>query len=383
MKEKINILLIEDNPADALLMAIYLNDFLNKYTLLTADLLSKSLDLISKNNFDIILLDLTLPDSRGLGTFEKVYEQASEIPIIVLTGMADETLGINAVKLGAQDFLDKGNIKNSKELIRSINYSIERQKLLKEIIKNKKREQFLNELNATKDKFFSIIGHDLKNPFVVLKSSSELLFKYLEKGDLPKSKAKAKMISNASNQGYTMLENLLLWAKSQTLGIAFEPSKLNLKYKVANNIREVEDHANEKNIIIINEIPDDLILDADENLLSVVVRNLITNAIKFTYNGGTITIKAKIENDSVEIAVIDTGIGIPKEHQHKLFRLDTNFSREGTANEASSSLGLILCKEFIERHKGKIWFESGSNKGSEFRFTLPNIQAKNSYSSNG
>jgi len=261
------------------------------------------------------------------------------------------------------------------EIATDITKNIEYEQVLKE------NEIKLNELNSTKDKFFSIISHDLKNPFAVLKSSSELLYRYLEKNDLPKSKAKAAMISNASNRGYALLENLLAWSKSQTGGIKFEPQKLNFKGSVANCINEVEDRAGEKNIIIINEIPNDLILEVDENLLSVVFRNLITNAIKFTHSGGTITINAKTDNDVVEVAVIDTGIGIPKEQQYKLFRLDTNFSRVGTANEASTSLGLVLCKEFIEKHKGKIWVESEEDKGSEFRFTLPYIQTENNTTS--
>lgn len=257
------------------------------------------------------------------------------------------------------------------EMATDITVNKENEKMLKE------NEIKLQELNSTKDKFFSIIGHDLKNPFTVLKSSSELLSVYLEKNDLAKSKAKAAMISNASNHGYALLENLLVWAKSQTGGLRFEPQKLNFKNSVSETIKEIEDHALEKNIAIINEIPEDLILLADENLLSVVFRNLITNAIKFTHSGGSITITAISDKDNVEVAVIDTGIGIPKEHQYKLFRLDVNFSRVGTANEASTSLGLILCKEFIEKHKGKIWVESDTNKGSEFRFTIPHIQKEN------
>ncbi|OFY85630.1 MAG: hypothetical protein A3F72_10715 [Bacteroidetes bacterium RIFCSPLOWO2_12_FULL_35_15] len=253
--------------------------------------------------------------------------------------------------------------------------------IVQDITERKKIEQTLTEneakfkeLNSTKDKFFSIIAHDLKNPFTVLKGASELLSIYLEKNDLPKSKAKAEMISNASIHGYALLENLLVWAKSQTGGILFEPQKINLKNRVGESIKEVEDNARVKNIIIINEIPGNLILEVDENLLSVVFRNLITNAIKFTHHGGKIKITATTEKHLVEIAVIDTGIGIPKEHQYKLFRLDTNFSRTGTANEKSTSLGLLLCKEFIEKHKGEIWVESEENKGSEFRFTLPYIQ---------
>ncbi len=229
----------------------------------------------------------------------------------------------------------------------------------------------LRELNSTKDKFFSIISHDLKNPFAVLKSSSELLSRYLEKNDLEKSKAKAEMISNASNRGYVLLENLLIWAQSQTGAIKFSPRTIILNHTVSESISDVQDQAKGKSILIKNEIPDDLIIDADENLLAIVFRNLLTNAIKFTHKGGTITVTSKTDDGKVEVAVIDTGIGIPKSHQYKLFRLDDNFSRPGTDNEASTSLGLILCKEFIEKHKGRIWVESEENRGSEFRFVLP------------
>jgi PAS domain S-box-containing protein len=235
----------------------------------------------------------------------------------------------------------------------------------------KEHELKLEELNSTKDKLFAIISHDLKNPFAVMKTSSSLLYTYLENNNLSKSKAKAAMILNAANKGYALLENLLFWAKSQSNGIRFEPKELNLRKGVDESIRELDDHANGKNILLTNEIPDDLIFEADEHLLSVVFRNLITNAIKFTNGGGTIRIGAKIKGSVVEVAVIDSGIGIPKEHQFKLFRVDADFSRGGTANEVSTSLGLILCKEFIEKHEGKIWVVSEENEGCEFRFTLP------------
>ena len=237
--------------------------------------------------------------------------------------------------------------------------------------KLKEHELKLEELNATKDKFFSIIAHDLKNPFTVLKNGSYLLSKHLENNDVPRSIEKANMISNSVKNGYSLLENLLMWSKSQTGIISINIENVNLKNKLAENIKELENHANQKEIVIINKISDDLTIEADDNLLAVVFRNLITNAIKFTNSGGTITILAKPIIDSIEIAIIDTGIGIPKEHQHRLFKLDDNYSRVGTAKEASSGLGLILCKEFIEKHNGKIWFESKVDRGTTFKMVLP------------
>lgn len=250
--------------------------------------------------------------------------------------------------------------------------------IVQDITENKENEIKLRELNATKDKFFSIISHDLKNPFTILKTSSSLLSRHLENNDIPKSKAKAKMILNATKNGYDLLENLLTWANSQTIGIRFEPQPLNFKDIFNTCAKEVEVLAREKNITITSTIPDDFIFEADEHLLSVVIRNLLTNAIKFTHRDGSITVSTKTEDNNIEVAIIDTGIGIPKEHQDKLFRLDVNFSRPGTESESSTSLGLILCKEFIERHKGKIWVESDENMGSEFKFTIPKKQIKES-----
>jgi signal transduction histidine kinase len=237
--------------------------------------------------------------------------------------------------------------------------------------KLKEHEIKLQELNATKDKFFSIIAHDLKNPFTVLKNGSYLLAKHLENNDLIKSKEKAMMISNATKNTYELLDNLLLWAKSQTASMELDIRNLNLKSRLIKNIKEVENLASQKNISIINEVKEDFTLEADENLLSAVFRNLITNAIKFTNSGGEVTIKAELADNHIEIAVIDTGIGIPLEHQYKLFRLDVNYSRVGTEKEVSTGLGLILCKEFVEKHNGKIWFESEVEKGSIFKVKLP------------
>lgn len=175
--------------------------------------------------------------------------------------------------------------------------------------KLKEHEIKLQELNATKDKFFSIIAHDLKNPFTVLKNGSYLLAKHLENNDLIKSKEKAMMISNATKNTYELLDNLLLWAKSQTASMELDIKNLNLNSRLIKNIKEVENLAIQKNISIINQVNEDFTLEADENLLSAVFRNLITNAIKFTNSGGTVTIKAELSDNHIEIAVIDTGIG--------------------------------------------------------------------------
>ena len=232
-------------------------------------------------------------------------------------------------------------------------------------------EKKLRELNSTKDKFFSIIAHDLKNPFSVLQSGAELLSIYLEKNNLAKAKSKSQIISEATKQVNVLLENLLEWARSQTDALFFNPQNFIFKIFVSECIEEVKDLAGNKAISIFNEIPPEMKLFADKNLLSVVLRNLLTNAIKFTHKRGNISVKVRNEEEESEITVMDTGIGIAKDHQDKLFRMDAHYTRFGTASETGTSLGLILCKEFVEKHGGKIWVESDIDKGSEFKFPIP------------
>ena len=235
----------------------------------------------------------------------------------------------------------------------------------------KKLNKQLNELNATKDKFFSIIAHDLKNPFSVLLSSCELLFMYLEKKDLEKAKSKAEMIYSSSKQGHTLLQNLLEWSQSQIGCIKFEPASIPFKQFIEESLCVVEGQAKSKNIEIEINIDTESEVYADCNIMQVVIRNLVTNAIKFTAPNGRISIYSKSKEEYTEISVKDNGIGINEETIKKLFRIDTKISSKGTNDESGTGLGLILCKEFIEKHGGHIWVESELGKGSTFKFTLP------------
>ena len=229
----------------------------------------------------------------------------------------------------------------------------------------------LKELNATKDKFFSIIAHDLKNPFAVLLSSCELLTMHLNSNNIEKAKAKAEMIFSSSKHGHNLLQNLLDWAQSQIGNIKFNPSKINLWSFTEECLHVIQDQARNKNIKIENTVDKTIDLRADGNILQVVIRNLVTNAIKFTANSGLITISATRCPDFVEISIKDKGIGMLEETIDKLFRIDSKISTKGTNEETGTGLGLILCKEFIEKHGGKIWAESIYGEGSTFKFTLP------------
>jgi len=230
--------------------------------------------------------------------------------------------------------------------------------------------QQLSVLNATKDRFFSIIAHDLRNPFNVVSGFAEILIKKFDKLSPEKIRKFHEMIHTSSLNGNNLLENLLQWSRSQTGRIAFEPIQLNLLAIAEETMRLVEGDAERKHITIQQLIEPNLTVFADENMIKTIFRNLVSNAVKFTGENGTITLKSKTDGQMVTLSVADTGMGIPAETISKLFRVDTIVTTKGTAKESGTGLGLLLCKEFVEKHKGKIWIESEVGKGSEFKFTL-------------
>lgn len=237
--------------------------------------------------------------------------------------------------------------------------------------KAEESEAQLKELNATKDKLFSIIAHDLRSPFNSILGFSELLIENINDFEIAQSKKLLGIINSSAKNTLVLLDNLLAWAKSQTGQIIFKPEKIALSATI-NEIIEISNaNAKIKNITLnylqsdINEIY------ADKNMFMTIIRNLITNAIKFTNSNGKIDIYSIQNQGKIEIAVSDNGIGMNEETRNKLFSLDTNLTTNGTANEKGSGLGLVLCKEFVEKHGGKIWVESTVGKGSDFRFTMP------------
>jgi len=229
----------------------------------------------------------------------------------------------------------------------------------------------LKEANSTKDKFYSIIAHDLRNPFHVIIGYSDLLGKQIESQKIEEAKAMAKYINDSAKNTYNLLENLLNWAKSQLHLIPFTPEKLNLLMVVNENFSGVEYIAIQKQIRFNATIPIELSVMADRNMLNLVLRNLLINSIKYSNTESQIKLKAAMAGNFVELCISDTGIGMDEGLLEKLFQIGENVTLPGTANESGSGLGLLLCKEFVEKHGGSIWVESEIGKGSSFKFTLP------------
>ena len=229
----------------------------------------------------------------------------------------------------------------------------------------------LNKLNKTKDKFFSIIAHDLKNPFNSIKGFTELMIENNAEYDSEKRLKFLKIVRESSSKASSLLNNLLTWANAQSENFEFKPAKINLKNEIESVVTFLEIQAVNKDIKIINEVADDIYVKADSNMLRTILRNLISNAIKFTNPRGSVKISASEEDNFIKIAVKDSGVGIPKSELDKLFNIETKTSTSGTANEQGSGLGLVLCKDFVQKHGGVIKVKSELNKGSEFTFTLP------------
>lgn len=229
----------------------------------------------------------------------------------------------------------------------------------------------LEQLNATKNRFFSIIAHDLKNPFNALLGFSEIIVTNFNNIDEEERKDYIRMIHQSSQNLYKLLENLLKWSAAQTGTMHYLPEKFDLVSLILSEINFFRISANKKKINLMANMPEALIINSDKLLLSSVIRNLIDNAIKFTAEEGSITISLSASAKDVKVRIDDTGIGIPREMQKKLFSVDGDNSRKGTGNEEGEGLGLILCKELIEKAGGRIGFDSEPGAGSSFWFDLP------------
>jgi PAS domain S-box-containing protein len=237
-------------------------------------------------------------------------------------------------------------------------------------IQLQKYTERLQELNASKDKFFSILSHDLRNPFYSINSSISLI---LSDDSLTAEDRNQLLrgVLNTSEKAFSLLENVLLWSKNQIGKTEFIPAKVDLTKEIQQNIELMKNAASLKNIKLNNKAEKGLFVYVDQNMLNLVLRNLIANAIKFTRENGKVEVKSKVYNNIVELCVTDNGIGIDQEYLDKLFRIDQSYSTKGTNGESGSGLGLIICKEYVEKNKGKIWAESEVGKGTKIYFTLP------------
>ncbi|MBE0539415.1 MAG: PAS domain S-box protein [Ignavibacterium sp.] len=235
----------------------------------------------------------------------------------------------------------------------------------------KRSHEELVKINAEKDKFFSIIAHDLRSPFNGFLNLTEIMGDTTEKISLDEFAEYSKMLNKSARNIYMLLNNLLEWSQIQKGSVNFTPQNSDLSKMVSQSIQTIYQSALQKRITIINEINNPQKVYADEKSINTVLRNLLTNAVKFTRMDGKVVVKSRrIDEDTLQVSIEDNGVGISDDDIKKLFRIEEKVSSLGTEGEPSTGLGLLLCKEFVEMHGQKIWVESEKNKGSTFSFTL-------------
>ena len=267
-------------------------------------------------------------------------------------------------------FVNKGKYFGKDVLIATAR-DITEQNQAEERIKSKNEE--LQKINAEKDKFFSIIAHDLRSPFAAFLGLTQMMVQDLPSLKLDNIQEIALLMRDSATNLHRLLENLLQWSRLQQGMVAFDPHYFLLVEKINSSLRPVMEIASNKGVEIVVNIPDGMFVLADENMLESTIRNLVTNAVKFTDKGGKILVSAQAETQSgVQISIKDTGIGMNEKTLENLFRIGELNCRPGTNGEPSTGLGLILCKDFVERHGGKIWAESTEFMGSTFHILLPN-----------
>ena len=321
----------------------------------------------SPNPPDLILLDIMMPGIDGYQVCKQLKENEAtkDIPVIFLTAKDEEADETKGFQYGAVDYITKpfspcivkARIKTHLSLVKA-------QKSLK--LKNGE----LNDLNATKDKFFSIVAHDLKSPIVSFLAVSNLLAENMSILSRENLEEMAKNTKKSGDYLFKLLENLLDWARIQMNHYEFKPVNVPLNHLIQDTFYILKLNAEQKGVSLINQIDESISIMADADMLNTIVLNLISNAIKFTNNGDNIILQYQEIEQKHLISVSDTGVGMTEKQLGKLFNLGVSSISLGTANEKGTGLGLILCQEMIEKHHGEIKVESQLGKGTIFTFTI-------------
>lgn len=365
-EERAKILIVDDDPTNLNMLLDYL--YQSGYKVLIAPDGEQALRQIDHLLPDLILLDIMMPGIDGFETCRrlKAQEKTRDIPVIFITALSDTTDKIEGFTVGGVDYITKP-FQYEEVSIRIQTHLMLRQ-LQQEL---QQQNQRLQEVNASKDKFFSIIAHDLRSPISALRELPGIILEHIENYSREDLIRLIMAQRDAAQNLFTLLDNLLTWANIQREQIDYIPQIIQLNELVAQNINLLLLNAENKQITLQNNVPESLSVYADYHMLNTILRNLITNAIKFTEAHGKIVVSAQQLDTMVSISVSDNGIGIAREDLSKIFRIDTKFKRRGTADEQGTGLGLILCQEFVKKHKGQITIISQLDQGTTVTFTLP------------
>lgn len=361
----ITVLLIEDDPGDAdLIREVLADDPQHPFVLEHVERLEAGLTRLSRGQVDVVLTDLSLPDSQGFDTFSKVREHAPQLPIVVLTGFDDEALAVEAVRSGAQDYLIKGQA-DGKLLSRVLRYAVER-KGLENTIQRKARE-----LLQLKDDFVSTVSHELRTPLSVIREVTALLLNESLGAITDEQRRYLTMSEEYLERFGGLLDNLLDLSKMEAKQLILTRRPVDLAQLIAKLCEPYQTMKTQRVICRLDAVPPVL---ADPDRIVQVLTNLLSNAIKFTPSDGTITIGLAEQDGRVACSVTDTGSGIPPEDLGRLFQKFQQLTDPSGERPRGTGLGLAICKQLVELHGGAISVQSAPGRGTTFTFTLPIYQ---------
>lgn len=360
------VLIVDDSPQNLQILGILLEEI--DCEIAVASNGKDAVDIAKEQHPDLILLDIMMPVMDGYEACQILQqdEETSDIPIIFLTALSNPDDLVKGLKLGAVDYVAKPF--KGVELLARVRNHLRTRSMMKE----------LAYLNATKNKFFSIIAHDLKNPFYTIIGFSELLMKNIDSQTREEQLKYMHLIYNSGKDAHDLLENLLNWSRIQIGTIRAEMTSINSFDLVEKTISFLEPMARKKAIQLVQEEDAEYNFRGDENMMHTILRNLGSNAIKFTEPSGEVKFITREMDDGsgVEFTVRDNGIGMSEEIKDNLFRIDVKAARKGTDKESGTGLGLLLCKEFVDYQGGSIHFESQEGSGSSFTIRIPYAQAE-------
>lgn len=361
------ILIVDDVMSNVLLLKVLLTN--EKFQIATASNGRQALDQVEKEKPDLVLLDVMMPDMSGFEVSQQLKSnpETSEIPIIFLTALNSTADIVKGFQVGGNDFISKPF--NKEELIIRVTHQISLIAAKRIIIA---QTEELRRTIMGRDKLYSVIAHDLRSPMGSIKMVLNMLILNLPSDNIGDEMFELLTMANQTTEDvFSLLDNLLKWTKSQI-------GKLKVVYQDVDMVEVTEGVieifsmvAGLKKITIRLEAPQRLGVYADIDMIKTVIRNLISNAIKFSNEETEILVTVGTQDDMAVVSVTDSGCGIDEENQKKLLHTDTHFSTFGTNNEEGSGLGLLLCQDFVVKNGGKLWFTSVKNEGSTFSFSIP------------
>lgn len=357
------VLIVDDVPTNVMLVQAILKK--EGYTLLTTDSGAKALRLAQDKHPNLILLDIMMPEMDGYEVLQhlKSNPDTNDIPVIIMSALSDMQSIVKGYQLGATEYVTKPF--QREELVKRVAHRYE-------LFSIKRIKQELENTIESRDTLYSVIAHDLRSPLGSLKMMNNAILMMVDKSQISNEVYEMlQMMNKTSEEIFLLLDNLLKWAKNRLNKQSIYKQPVDINSIIDSTAEIFVPMATQKGITIsVQNMDNELMGVVDIDMLKTIVRNILSNAIKFSYDKGVITVSSRVEEEFVIVSIKDSGKGIKKEDQDKLLKQNTHFTSYGTNNEKGSGLGLMLCKDFVELHGGKLWFESEEGKGTTFFFSL-------------